>query len=172
YLLRLEVFYLAGVSAEQLSMPAPEPWDEDPLWLWNMDDAQHEFATLQLNFWRRRGHFEAENYDVDGNQAQAFVRMIRDYRALGAKVFVVLMPLRSSTRAIVPANAKPCLYEVLQRNFPDSPPTVIDLDDAIPDRLFTDEAHLSKNGADRLSKLVAERLKAGTPAEASLPGRP
>jgi hypothetical protein len=57
--------------------------------------------------------------------------------------------------------------EVLRTNFPDAPPTVIDLDDAIPDRLFTDEAHLSKNGAHRLSKLVAERLRANAPAHDS-----
>lgn len=164
YLLRLWVFWLAGVSADSLAAPAFEPWDEDPLWLWNMDDTEHEFAQAQLNFWDRRGHFNPENYDPDGPQARCFVRMIRAYRELGSKVFVVLMPLRSSTRQIVPPNAKPCLLEVLRTNFPDAPPTVIDLEDAIPDRLFTDEAHLSKNGADRLSKLVAERLRASAPA--------
>jgi hypothetical protein len=170
YLLRLWVFRLAGVSADNLSVPAPEPWDEDPLWLWNMDDAEHEFAIMQMNFWKKRGHFVPENYDPDGNQARAFVRMVRAYRELGAKVFVVLMPLKSSTRKILPANARPCLFEVLQRNFPDSPPTVIDFEDALPDRLFTDEAHLTKNGADRLSKLVAERLRAGANAEGGFGG--
>lgn len=164
YDLRLWVFRLAGVSASSLAPPAFEPWDEDPLWLWNMDDLEHHFAEAQLNFWDRRDHFKPEKYDVDGPQARSITRMIRQYRGMGAKVFLVLMPLKSTTRAIVPPNAKPCLMEVLRKNFPDTTPTVIDLDDAIPDRLFTDEAHLSRNGADRLSKLVAERLRANTPA--------
>ena len=159
YALRLFVFYFAGVNAERLATPAAEPWDEDPLWLWNMDDAQNQFAQAQLDFWSRRGHFKAENYDPDGAQARSFVRMISAYRELGAKVFVVIMPLRTTTRRIVPPNAKPCLYEVLHRAFPEAPPKVIDLEKAIPDRLFTDEAHLSKQGADRLSKMVAERLQ-------------
>lgn len=167
YLLRLWVFWTAGVSADCLAIPAIEPWDEDPYWLWNMDDIEHQFAEAQLHFWDRRGHFNPDNYDPDGAQARSFVRMIRAYRDLGSKVFVVLMPLRTSTRNIVPPKAKPCLMEVLRTNFPDAPPTVIDLDDAIPDRLFTDEAHLSKNGAHRLSKLVAERLRANAPAHDS-----
>jgi hypothetical protein len=54
--------------------------------------------------------------------------------------------------------------EVLQNSIPEAPPTVIDLEQAIPDRYFLDEAHLSKVGAARLSKLVAERLQA-KPAE-------
>lgn len=159
YTARLWVFYLAGVSADGLFAPAPEPWDEDPLWLWNMDDSEDRFASGQRNFWSSRGHFNAENYHPDGPQAQALVRMIKGYRSLGAKVFLVLMPLRTTTRDIVPSIAKPCFYEALRLAFPDSPPKVIDLEDAIPDRLFTDEAHLTKNGADRLSKLVAERLQ-------------
>lgn len=164
YLLRLWIFWLAGVSADCLSPTAVQPWDEDALWLWYMNDVEHEVAQGQLHFWDRRGHFKPENYDPEGDQARALVRMIRAYRELDAKVFVVIMPLRTSTRKIVPANAKPCLYEVLRKAFPDAPPTVIDLDSAIPDRLFADEAHLTKTGADRLSKLVAERLKASAPA--------
>jgi hypothetical protein len=160
YALRLWVFYLAGISAERLHPPAVEPWDDDPLWLWYMDDVQHEFAEGQINFWRRRGHFEEENYDPDGAQARCLVRMIRAYRALGSKVYLVLMPLRSTARRLVPPIARPCLFEVLHGAFPESPPTVIDLEDAMPDRYFTDEAHLTHGGATRLSKLVASRLQA------------
>ncbi|HVX10510.1 MAG TPA: hypothetical protein VHC22_04980 [Pirellulales bacterium] len=161
YTARLFVFYMAGVTAERLATPAAEPWDEDPLWLWNMDDAENQFAQLQMDFWHKRGHFEPENYDPNGAQARCIVRMISAYRELGAKVVIFIMPLRSTTRKILPPNAKPCLYEVLRTAFPDAPPTVIDFEKAIPDRLFTDEAHLTKNGADRLSKMVAEKLKAG-----------
>jgi hypothetical protein len=161
YMVRLLVFYMAGITAERLATPVAEPWDEDPLWLWNMYDAENQFAQAQHDFWDKRGHFEAENYDPEGRQAGCFVRMISAYRQVGAKVFVVLMPLRSTTRKFVPPNAKPCLYEALKRAFPDGPPPVIDFEKAIPDRLFTDEAHLSKEGADRLSKMVAERLQTG-----------
>ena len=160
YMLRLWVFYLAGVSAERLYPPEPEPWDEDPLVLWNLYDVQNQFAQNQLNSWSKWGHFVAANYDPDGDQAHSFVRMIRAYRKLGAKVYVVIMPLRSTTRNIVPPNAKPCLLEVLHRAFPEAPPTVIDLETAMPDRLFTDEGHLSVSGSDQLSKMVAERLQA------------
>jgi hypothetical protein len=160
---RLCVFYFAGVTADRLSTPAAEPWDDDPLLLWNLDDVENQVAQLQKEFWRSRGHFESENYDPHGAQARSLVRMIRAYRALGAKVYVVIMPLRSTTRRVVPANAKPCLMEVLHEAFPESPPTVIDYQDKIEDRYFADEAHLSKSGSDKLSKMVAERLRA-TPA--------
>lgn len=160
YGLRLWVFYTAGVSAERLFPPAAEPWDEDPLPLWNMDDVENQFADTQLKFWTRRGHFKAENYDPDGAQARSLIRMIRAFRERGAKVYVVLMPLRSTARELVPPNAKPCLREVLHRAFPEAPPTVIDLEEALPDQYFTDLAHLSKSGAVQLSKLVAEHLRA------------
>jgi lysophospholipase L1-like esterase len=142
-----------------LFSPAAQPWDEDPLWLWNMDDAENQFAQNQLDFWARRGHFDAANYDADGDQARSFVRMVRAYRKLGAKVYVVIMPLRSTVREKIPANAKPCLLEALDRAFPEAPPAIIDFQEAMPDKYFTDEAHLSKAGAERLSRMVAERLR-------------
>ncbi|HEX7449011.1 MAG TPA: hypothetical protein VF306_15770 [Pirellulales bacterium] len=160
YAWRLGVFYSAGVSAEGFCPPASEPWDDDPWWLWNMNDAEHRFANEQIAFWKKQGHFKAANYHSDGDQAQSFVRMIRAYRELGAKVYVLVMPLRTELRKLVPSNAKPCLYEVLNREFADDPPTVIDMEDAMPDELFTDEAHLSKSGAERLSRMVAKRLQA------------
>jgi hypothetical protein len=171
YTLRLLVFYWAGVSAEDLFEPSAQPWDEDPLWLWNLDDVQNQFAHDQIEFWTRRGHFKAENYDPDGAQARSFVRMIRAYRKLGAKVYVVILPMRSTLRRLVPSNAKPCLIDVLHRAFPEAPPTVIDVETAMPDELFTDEAHLSKAGAERLSKLVAGKLQA-PPASAPVPDGP
>jgi hypothetical protein len=160
YMMRLTVFYQAGVSAEGFSAPAPEPWDDDPLWLWYMDDAERQFAHDQVGFWSRRGHFESENYDPQAPQAQSLVRMIHAYRSLGADVYIVILPLRSTLRKIIPKNAKPCLLKVLHDAFPEAPPKVIDLDSAIPDALFTDEAHLSKSGGDRLSRMVADQLKA------------
>jgi hypothetical protein len=157
---RLLIFHVAGVSAEWLCPPAVEPWDEDPLELWNLDDIQERFAHAQLEFWSKRGHFLEANYDAEGNQARALVRMIRAYRDLGADVYIVVMPLRSTVRSMVPRKAKPMLLEVIQNAIPEAPPPVIDLETAIPDRLFLDEAHLSKAGAERLSKMVAEFLQA------------
>lgn len=160
YAWRLGAMYSAGATAEKLRPPATEPWDEDPLWLWNMNDAESRFAQDQADYWRRQGQFKAASYDPDGAQAQSLVRMIQAYRQLGAEVYLVIMPLRSTLRSLVPPNAKPCLYEVLNRAFPEKPPTVIDLEEAIPDRLFTDQAHLTKAGAERLSRIVASRLQA------------
>jgi len=160
YSLRLWVFRLAGVSAERLFAPSPEPWDDDPLWLWHLDDREGEFSHLQIDFWSKRGHFKAENYDPDGDQARSFVRMLRDFRKLGAKVYVINMPMRSNIRRQVPPNAEKCFRDVIASAFPEDPPTVVDLHDAMPDQFFTDEAHLSKTGSNKLSKMVAERLQA------------
>ena len=160
YAWRLGVLYSAGATAEKLCAPATEPWDEDPLWLWNMNDAENRFAHDQADYWGRQGQFKAASYDPDGSQARSLVRMVQAYRQLGAEVYLVIMPLRSTLRSLVPPNAKPCLYEVLNRAFPDAPPTVIDLEEAIPDRLFTDQAHLSKAGSEQLSRIVASRLRA------------
>jgi len=159
YMSRIWFLYLAGVSADSLFEPSAQPWDEDPLWLWNMDDADNQFAQNQLDFWARRGHFDAANYHADGDQARSFIRMIRAYRKLGAKVYVVIMPLRSTVRRKIPPNAKPCLLEAIHQAFPEAPPTIVDLQEAMPDQSFTDEAHLSKAASERLSKLVAERLR-------------
>ena len=168
YTARLHFFSYTGVSADGLFPPIAEPWDEDPFWLWNMDDARNQVAQDQVKSWGKRGHFIAANYDPDGVQAQSFVRMIRAYRKLGATVYVVIMPERSTLRKIVPSSAKPCLYEALNRAFPTDAPRVIDLEAVMPDPLFTDEAHLSRAGAERLSKLVADQLQA-PPAAAAAP---
>jgi hypothetical protein len=160
YGVRLWVFHATGVSAEWLAAPAIQPWDEDPLELWNLDDMHGKFAEAQLDFWARRGHFEAANYNPDGDGAHSIVRMIRAFREMGADVYVVIMPLRSIVRNTLPRVAKPCLLEVLQNSIPEDPPTIIDLAEAMPDWYFLDEAHLSKSGAERLSKMVAERLQA------------
>jgi hypothetical protein len=162
YVFRLGVLYLAGATAEKLFAPATEPWDDEPLLLWNLDDVEHQLAKDQYEFWERQGHFDAAKYDPEGDQAQSLVRMIRAYRHLGAKVYVVIMPLRSTLRKRIPPNAKPCLLEVIERAFPEAPPEIIDLEQAIPDRYFADEAHLSKGGSNELSRLVAEQLQAPT----------
>src|SRR5207244_4832578 len=112
-----------------------------------------EFAQDQLNYWEAAGHFKAENYDPDGPQARSLIRMVRAYRELGAEVKLVIMPLRSTLQSRAPANAKPCLLDVIHRAFPDDPPPIFDMETRIPDRYFSDEAHLSRAGADRLSKL-------------------
>lgn len=160
YVFRLGILYAAGVTAEKLFPPATEPWDDEPLLLWNLDDAERQLAKDQFEFWTRQGDFDAEKYDPEGDQAQSLVRMIRAFRQLEAKVYVVIMPLRSTLRERLPPNAKPCLLEALHRAFPEAPPEVIDVADAIPDRYFADEAHLSKDGSVLLSKLVAEQLQA------------
>lgn len=168
YAVRIYFFYLAGVTAESLYPPITEPWDENPLWLWYMDDAEDQFAHDQAEFWSKRGHFQPENYNPEGEQARSLVRMIRAYRKIGAKVYVVIMPLRSTLRKIVPPNAKPCIFEALDRAFPEAPPPVMDLEEAMPDQLFTDQVHLSRAGAERLSKLVADQLQA-PPASSPAP---
>lgn len=160
YGLKLLTFHLAGVSAEWIYPPSIEPWDDDPLELWNLDDWEGNFADAQAEFWKSRGQFEGKNYDAEGGGAKSFVRMLRAYRDWGADAYVVIMPLRSTVRSQVPSKAKPMLLEVIQNSIPEAPPPVIDLETAIPDRLFVDAAHLSKAGAVTLSKLVAEHLRA------------
>ncbi|HEV3004514.1 MAG TPA: hypothetical protein VGX78_08625 [Pirellulales bacterium] len=160
YEFRLCVFRAVGVHAEALSRPAPEPWDDEPLFWWHLDRGEGEaFALRQLGYWWTCGHFEAKNYHPDGPQARCLVRMVQAFRDLGAEVKIVIMPLRSPLRRRVPRQAKTCLFDVLDRAFPDDPPPVFDLEKEIPDRFFSDEVHFSSRGAERLSKLVVERLQ-------------
>ena len=158
---RLWLFNKVGMTAEKMFPPSPEPWDDDPLWLWNLDDRENEFAHLQLDFWSKRGHYNAENYDAEGKGAQALVRMLRRFREMGSKVYIIIMPMRSYIRSHVPPNAKGVLIDVIKNAFPGDPPPIYDMEDTMPDRYFTDEAHLSKAGSTRLSKLVAEKLTGG-----------
>ncbi|HVC94414.1 MAG TPA: hypothetical protein VND64_12025 [Pirellulales bacterium] len=160
---RLAVFRAAGVSAEAIFIPATEPWDDEPLWWWQVDAPNAEFAKLQTKFWKKHGHFKAWKYRPDGPQARSFIRLIRAYRDIGAKVYIVLMPLRSPARAQIPANARPCLLKVVRDAFPGDPPEIIDAETEIPDQYFADEAHLSHLGAERLSKFVAEHMQEPTP---------
>jgi hypothetical protein len=159
YEFRLWVFRWAHVRAEALSRPAPEPWDDEPLWWWHMDQADEAFATQQRAYWFQCGQFESRNYHPDGPQARSLVRMVRDFRDLGAEVKIVIMPIRSKLRNSVPKKAKQCLYDVLEGAFAEDAPPVKDLESAIPDRFFSDEVHFSSHGAQRLSKLVVEWLE-------------
>jgi hypothetical protein len=158
---RLSVFEEAGLRAAMLFEPSDEPWKDEPV-LWDLGPNEvfaQEFAQNQLDDWRTRGHFEAASYDPDGAQARCFVRMVEGLRKHGTKVYVVVMPERSPLRGLVPAQAKPRLWEVLRRAFPGREPPVFDAQEALPDRYFVDEGHLTRVGAARLTKLVADYLE-------------
>ena len=61
-------------------------------------------------------------------------------------------------RAAVPAEAMDCLRAVLRDAFGPAAPPIVDLRDAIPDRMFHDEVHEKREGRVAATRLLIEAL--------------
>ena len=114
---------------------------------------------MQFDRWTKRGYFQANSYDAVGSQPASLARMVEGYRGLGAEVYIVLMPERSSLRSLIPPAAKQCLLSGLYNRFPEDPPRILDFQGSMADEYFNDHAHLTLEGSQRFTALVAQQLQ-------------
>jgi hypothetical protein len=93
-------------------------------------------------------------------QADALYELLTALQEKPANVTVVLMPVRSELRTRLPAAARESLRQVLRRALPAScQDAVWDLEVALPDTLFSDYGHPNNQGREKLTRLLAERLR-------------
>jgi hypothetical protein len=113
----------------------------------------------QISFLKLVGKFGPQNYQTNGEQAQALIRLIGKYKKIDAQVIVVLMPEAKNLRSWMPSEALQTLLADLDNAFPANAIPVVDMRDAMPDTYFYDFGHLNWEGRKRFSYLFAETIE-------------
>jgi hypothetical protein len=105
------------------------------------------------------GWFDPGRYSPETPNSRALVELIREGRATGAKVGIILMPEHSLFRTRCPAEAGECFAKINRINFPDDPVPVYDLRDRIADDLFRDLLHPGVDAVEPISIPVGESVR-------------
>ena len=172
-------FASIGLGASALYAPDPDPWAVREL-IPGQAEAQdvpaegrnasvRDQATGPMfegvfGAIRDKGWSDPGSYSVDGRNAKALIAMIRDARARGIEVKILILPERSDMRASVAPEATRCLRESLKIAFDGEPPPVIDLGDAMPDELFHDKLHLARQGQVETTRKLLAALRVRLPS--------
>lgn len=133
-----------GLGFASIYAPAADPWVV-PDWT-DRDHAPRSAIPMQMDGWRVRGWLDPASYALDGPNVLALMDLIRDARARGSEVIIVLMPEPSVLRDAMPAAARLTLDRALERHFGPASPRVFDLRDAMDDSEFWDTIHLDPHG--------------------------
>jgi hypothetical protein len=134
-----------------------DPWTSTP---WTRDEvAPAMFLDYQVDGWWRKGWFDAANYDVDGPNYQAIVRMTRTFRSRGTWVVILLLPEPRRLREIVPLAAVTNLHVALEKSFGADQPPVIDCRESLPEDLFADAVHSMPRGRETFTPIAAKALR-------------
>ena len=181
------LFAWGGMGVEALYRPDPDPWSvrllvEDKQAEGDID-AEGRKATVRdmaegpmreglLGQVKDKGWSNPAAYPAGGANALAMIAAIREARARGIEVLVLLLPERSTLRATMPPESMDCVRDALRRGFGDAAPAVIDLREALPDAMFHDSLHVMNAGRKITSRKLVEALKArGKPEPAPMSGR-
>lgn len=155
--LRLSMHASLGSGAVGLFHPDAEPWHasartEPP-------PRQDDLLKQQYESWLAFGWFDPDTYGTTNQHADAFRELIADSDKLGAtQIVIVLMPTTSDLRGWLPPQAHQRMAELIDEVSVGRTIAVIDLRDAMPDDAFVDYAHLTPDGRERFSALLAARL--------------
>jgi hypothetical protein len=115
-----------------------------------------------------KGWNNADAYSLEGANALALVSIIREARAGGIEVAVLLLPEASNLRNSVPQEAMNSLRVALDRAFGAAAlPPVIDLRDALADSQFHDSIHPRKVGREITTRRLIDALRARKAVAAS-----
>ncbi len=151
--------------SESLGQPftaVAAPRKEPSQWkTWAIGQKTPESVREELEMERSEGRFDPSLYSPASEASQSLVEMVRLARSVGAGPVIVLMPAASAFRHELPPEARRSLNTALREAFGASVPRVIDMEPSIPDELFLDLHHLSRDGrAVFTSKLVDELNRA------------
>ncbi|MCA1685461.1 MAG: hypothetical protein LC745_05650, partial [Planctomycetia bacterium] len=153
---RTSWFEGTGLGVASWSPPAADPWEVTP------HEAPFrrgpEELRKQAEGYLQFGWFDPDRYSTRSANARALLDLIRRSRAVSPRVVVVVMPAKSSFRALVPAVARRRLAEVVALAPGDRPVPLIDLWDALPDDMFRDYLHVHAVGREHASRLLARKL--------------
>jgi hypothetical protein len=117
-----------------------------------------ELASL-LEFYTVLGWFDPERYSPGSANGVALVRLIREARARGSKVCLILLPETSVFRRREPPEAAHCLAEINKLFFRDDPVPVYDLRDQIPDPMFVDLVHPNLAAEEPITVMVGDCVR-------------
>jgi hypothetical protein len=115
--------------------------------------SEAEMQTLLVRN-RERGALGAEFYSTESSGSAALVHLIRTARATGAAVVVAVLPEHSAFRKEIPSNAIESLKAVLQDNFGNDQPRLIDIRDLLADDLFYDFYHATPAAKPLITPLL------------------
>jgi len=146
-----------GFDFRALYPAKPDPWKTSPRTRLAPDSPAQQ--AVRLEHFRKLGWFEPGRYSPESTSSRALVDLVRESRARGAKVGIILMPEHSAMRKRVPAEGARCFAEINRINFRDDPVPVYDLRDSISDDLFVDVVHPGVDGTRPASTLVAQCVR-------------
>ena len=170
---RTRLLESAGLGVDAAFPPAADPWT--PMLPEHPDYDDPPYLDNQMMHWTAQRCFDPGSYRADSPDARELAAMITGLRAAGAEVVIVAMPLRSSLRSRLPAEARRHIGDVLARAFGADAPPYLDLTDALPDEGFSNHNHANPKGRAAFSAILARRLHevlAPGPAAGRPPARP
>jgi hypothetical protein len=160
---RASMFRWFGVQLREASADHRSPWRD----MNRAISAEHfSEATLreEEQFFQDLGVFDRETYRNSPKAPAALVDLVRDFRARGAVVVVVLMPENSRMRKRMPPNIIEAPTTPLQQAFGADMPPILDLREKVEDSGFVDLTHLNQRGSQRCSRLIGEKLRDYVPS--------
>ncbi|MGP0068108.1 MAG: hypothetical protein ACLQGP_31490 [Isosphaeraceae bacterium] len=126
---------------------------------WRRSAVSEKELPQAVDYFLRRGWFDAGRYTPDSSNGRSLVELVRENRARGAKVCIILMPEHSLLRGNTPLQALRCLEAINRANFLGDPVPVYDLRDRIPDPWFGDLDHVGFDARRPISIQVGECLR-------------
>ena len=105
-----------------------------------------------------KGGLNPKFYSTRGDASRSLVNIIRLSRSAGTEVIILVTPEDSTFRSHMPANALKTLKDLLEGDFGKDAPTVIMLQDALPDDLFYDFFHTTLDGRRAATERLGEEL--------------
>jgi hypothetical protein len=156
--MRASLFRALHVQLKQPDGGLRDPWRG---MIKAMGRDHYSEATLreELQFFESLGAFDPETYAAAKKAPATLVRVVKQFRNRGATVVVLLMPEHSRLRGRMPENITRFVKTPLRDAFPDAPPPVLDLRDAVDDEGFVDMAHLNAKGSAQCSRLLAAEIR-------------
>lgn len=148
YRVRMALLAACGQDAGATFDPLADPWAAYQMRTADRNTPQ----ALTLQWERLRQRCRAESYAGSDAEVAALVRVVRQLRARGTTVTIVLMPEHSRLRREIEPEVLTLLNAALAKAGGEQPLPVLDLSDALADDLFFDHSHLNERGRVRLSQ--------------------
>jgi hypothetical protein len=161
---RAVIFRSFGVHLQESAADQHSPW-RDMIRAIFEDHFSEATLREEQQFFQDLGVFDWETYVNSPKAPSALVRLIRDFRARGSVVVVLLMPENSRLRNRMPPNVLDSVAIPLQQAFDADVPTVLDLRDAIEDSGFVDLTHLNQKGSARCGVLIGAKIRDYLPSQ-------
>jgi hypothetical protein len=140
------VFHMGTAAA---ALPAPDPWDVP-----NLPGLRGDAADWAGKWGYRTQLLNPSHYQNPSRNIQAFARLVAELRGRGAHVIVMIMPETARLRALYPPLVPEQFHQALNAAAAGETLPVIDLQAAISDDMFYDDAHLNTPGKEYFSAMV------------------